>query len=219
MTPVIAVTGVAREAASLRHPGILTITGGGDPVALRAKIEQAAPTAAGIISYGMTGALADGLRIGDWVIGTHLSGAVDQDCHAAWIAALHTRFPNARRGGYYADGRMIDTIDEKRALADRYDVIAVDMESHIAAAVAAERGLPFAILRCVSDKASHALPPAIIVAMRPDGGIDGMAMARSLATRPAQLPDFARTIAGFANAMRALKRGGAQIGQRMALPD
>ena len=35
----------------------------------------------------------------------------------------------------------------------------------------AARNLPFAALRVISDDASHVLPPAALVAMKPDGGI------------------------------------------------
>ena len=113
---------------------------------------------------------------------------------------------------------MIDTVAEKLALGVAHGALAVDMESHVAAAVAQERGLPFAILRCVSDGARHLLPHAITVSMRPDGGVDGRAMLRSLATRPAQAVDVARTSAGFVRALRELRRGAARVGPRMALP-
>ena len=110
---------------------------------------------------------------------------------------------------------MIDTVAEKLALGERHAALAVDMESHVAAAVAAERGLPFAILRCVSDGARHRMPPAFAASMQPDGGVNAVAMLRSLATHPAQLADFAATSAGFLRAMRALQRGAAMIGPRM----
>ncbi|MEO7680314.1 MAG: phosphorylase [Sphingomonas sp.] len=216
---VVVATGFNREVATLRQSGIVVVAGGGDPVGLRAKIEQAAAGAAGIVSYGMSGALADGLKIGDWVVGDRLSGAIDLDCDSAWAAALLARLPGARMGGYFADGRMIDTVAEKLALGERHDALAVDMESHVAGAVAAERGLPFAIVRCISDGARHLLPHAITVSMRTDGGVDGGAMLRSVARRPRQIADIARTTAGFAKAMRELKRGAARIGPVMAIPD
>ncbi len=93
----------------------------------------------------------------------------------------------------------------------------MDMESHVAGAVAAERNLPFTIVRCVSDGARHLLPHAITVSMRADGGVDGKAMLRSLAKRPGQVADVARTTAGFTKAMRELRRGSARLGPRMAL--
>ena len=218
MSHVVVATGFNREAATIRQPGVIVIPGGGDAIGLRARLEQAAAGAAGLISFGMTGALVDGLAIGDWVIGDRLSGAIELDCNARWREALAARLPGARVGGFFADGRMIDTVAEKVALGERHDALAVDMESHVAGAVAAERGLPFAIVRCVSDGARHMLPHAITVSMRPDGGLDARAMLRSLARRPGQAADIARTTAGFARAMRELKRGAALLGPGMALP-
>ena len=214
---VVVATGVNREAATLRQHGIVVVAGGGDAVGLRAGLERAAAGAAGVISFGMCGALADWLAIGDWVVGDRLSGAVEAACDPDWTAALLAKIPGARAGGYFADGRMIDTVAEKLALGARHEALAVDMESHVAAAVASERGLPFAILRCVSDTARHVLPHAFTVAMRADGGVDGLAMLRSLASRPTQVADVVRTGAGFMRAMAALKRGAALAGPRMGL--
>lgn len=218
MSHVVVATGVNREAATIQQGGVVVVAGGGDPVCLRVAIEQAAVGAAGIMSYGMCGALADGLAIGDWVVGDRLSGAIEMICDPAWAAALLAKLPGARTGGYFADGRLIDTAAEKLALGERHNALAVDMESHVAAAVAAERGLPFAVLRCVSDGARHLLPHAITVSMRPDGGVDVAAMLRSLAARPSQVADIARTSAGFIRAMRELQRGAAMVGPRMAFP-
>ncbi len=214
---VVVATGVNREAAVLKQAGIVVIAGGGDPVRLRERLDVAAEAADGIVSFGMCGALADGLVAGDWVIGDRLSGAVEKECDPVWATAMLAKLPGARAGGFFADGRMIATIAEKLALGERHGCLAVDMESHVAGAVALTRGLPFAIVRCVSDRARHAMPHAITVAMRPDGGVNGRAMLRSLAARPGQVADIARTAAGFAKAMRELKRGAVRIGPRMGL--
>lgn len=214
---VVVATGFTREVRTIHQPGVVVVAGGGDAVGLRRKLEQAAAGAAGILSYGMTGALVDDLAIGDWVVGERLSGAIEVECDPAWRAALLAKLPNARAGGFFADGRMIDTVAEKLALGEAHGALAVDMESHVAAAVAAERGLHFAIARCVSDGARHLLPHAITVSMRPDGGVNTRAMFASLAARPAQLADVARTTAGFTRAMRELKRGAALMGPRMGL--
>lgn len=217
MTRIVVATGTKQEAAALRAPGLVVIAGGGDAAGLRAKLEAAAEGAVGIISFGMAGALADGLAIGGWVIGARLAGAVERDCDPAWREALLARLPGARLGTIYADGRMIGTVSGKRALGERHQALAVDMESHVAAAVAAANGLPFAIARCVSDGVDHVLPHAITVAMRPDGGLDLPAVLLSLARRPGQIPDVARATSGFGRAMRELKRGAARLGSRLAL--
>ena len=219
MTHVLLATGFNREVACVGGlADVVCVAGGGDQVALGRRLRAAAEGAAGIVSFGMAGALVDGLAIGDWVVADRLHGALELACDPAWTAALAARLPGARVGGFFADGRMIDTVAEKLALGVAHEALAVDMESHVAGAVAAERGLPFAIVRCVSDGARHLLPHAITVSMRPDGGVDGMAMMKSLAARPWQAADVARTAAGFARAMRALKAGVTAIGPGMALP-
>lgn len=216
MSHIVVATGTKREAVTLRHTGLVVIAGGGDAAGLRAKLDAAAEGAAGIISFGMAGALADGLAVGDWVIGNRLVGAVEGDCDPTWRDQLLAKLPAARIGTIYADGRMIDTIAEKRLLGERHHALAVDMESQVIASVAAAHGLPFAIARCISDGADRVLPHAITVAMRSDGSLDLLAMVRSLATRPGQVGQIARTMAGFFRAIRELKRGAARIGPRMA---
>ena len=220
MKPVIAVTGFTREARTVVDPGVVAICGGGVAANLeRALIASVASGAAGIISFGLTGGLADGLRIGDWVIGDRISGAVDLDTDPAWTEALHAKLPGARIGGFFADGRMIDTVAEKRALGVRHRALAVDMESHVAAKVAAQHRLPFAIVRIISDEVGHLLPHAITVSMRPDGGIHTAAMIRSLAANPRQVGDVTKTMASFAKGFRGLKAGVRLLGPRMAFPE
>lgn len=92
------------------------------------------------------------------------------------------------------------------------------MESHIAARIAAEAGLPFAVLRCVSDEAAAALPPAIKVAMKPGGGLALGAVIASIASRPGQLPQLFRTVAGFNRAYAALGEGARRMGPRLSFP-
>ncbi len=57
MGHVVVATGFNREVACLNGmAGIVAVAGGGDPIALRQRIEAAAAGAAGIVSFGMTGA-------------------------------------------------------------------------------------------------------------------------------------------------------------------
>ncbi len=214
MSKLLVVTGTQREAAVLRHAGFAVIPGGGDADGLRVRLRASAPGARGILSFGFAGALTDGLSIGDWVVGMKVTGEIEAECDPMLRAALLRQLPKARMGAIFADGRLIADVAEKRALGVRHAAVCADMESHIGSAVAAEHCLPFGIARCISDEVSRALPPAIAVAMRPDGTIDGRAMALSLARRPGQLADFARAIGGFMSAMTCLREGA----QRLALP-
>lgn len=211
MTGVLVITGTLREAEVLAKAGLTVIPGGGDTAGLRAALVARADQATGVLSFGFAGALSDSLRIGDWVIADRLIGTRETQCDPAWSAALSRALPRSRSGAIYADGRLISDVAEKRALGACHGAIGVDMESHICAEFAAARSLPFAIARCISDEASRVLPPAIAVAMRPGGTIDGGAMLRSLATRPGQIGDFALAIRGFMRAMSALRSGARRL--------
>jgi adenosylhomocysteine nucleosidase len=211
VTRIVVATGTRREAAVLDARGWTVIAGGGDDAGLKQQLRDASVGASGILSFGMAGALSDTLAVGDWIVGERVTGTIEAACDPAWRDALAARLPGARVGAVFADGRMIASAAEKRALSARTGALAVDMESHVAARVAAERGLPFAAARCVSDAAAHDLPDAITVAMRPDGGIDAAAMLGSLLRAPGQVGRMVGMGWTFARAMRALKAGASRI--------
>jgi len=94
--------------------------------------------------------------------------------------------------------------------------MAVDMETHVAARVAARTGSPFGVVRAITDTAEEDLPPGALVGMRPDGGMALGAVLASLARHPGQLPALIRTgrqadraFAALAEAMTAI--GNARI--------
>lgn len=217
--PIILATGFTREVRTVEAPGIVAVAGGGVAEKLEERLHAAAGEgAAGIVSFGLTGGLADGLKIGDWVVGSRITGAIDHECDPAWRDAIAARLPGARIGGFFADGRMIDTIAEKRALGVDHDALAVDMESHVAARVAKAYSLPFAIVRIISDEVDHLLPHAITVSMRADGGFDRTRMRASLAAEPGQMRDVVQTMAQFSTGFRGLRRGARAMGERVAFP-
>jgi hopanoid-associated phosphorylase len=199
---ILVATGLRREARTFAGPGVTAIAGGGDAARLEAGLDAQAGAARAILSTGLAGALAPDLAVGDWVIGGD-PAAVD----AAWARRLHALFPAARSGPIHADGTAIASAGAKRAIHAASGAIAVDMESHVAARVAARHGLPFAILRVISDAADQALPPAALIGMKPDGGMAIGAVLASLARHPGQLPALIRAAIGAERAFRALLRG------------
>ena len=213
---LLVATGFNREARIVAQPGVVVVAGGGVEADLEAGLEAQAEGAIGIVSFGLAGALRDGLDIGDWVVAARLTGAVDIETDEAWYEAALTRLRGSKPGIAFADGRMIDSIAEKRRLGSQADI--VDMESHIAARVAQRHNLPLAVIRCVSDRVDHMLPHAITVSMRPGGAIDGMAMLRSLLRRPGQLPDLLATMVHAGRAFRALSDGNRALSPGLGLP-
>ncbi len=79
------------------------------------------------------------------------------------------------------------------------------MESHIAARLAAQHGVPFAALRIIADPAERGLPEAALLGMRPDGGMDAGAVMRALVRRPGDIPALIRTAMDAGAAFAALK--------------
>ncbi len=213
MGHVVAVVGLKREAAVLRGLDLVTLAGGGDAGRLARELAEAAVGADGIISFGMAGALAPDLRIGDWVVGER---AGELECDGRWVAALAGLLPGARIGPVHADVRLIGGSEQKLDLNRSSGCLAADMESHVAAAAARRAGVPFAVLRCVSDEAAATLPPAVAAAMRPGGGLAVGAVLRSLVVQPGQARSLGRTVRGFNNAYAALRIGARRVGQRLA---
>lgn len=212
---ILLTCGFIVEARTATSSDIHAVPGGGDAVYLAAELDRLAPRAAAIVSWGLTGALRDDLRIGDWVIGTGVSGGFEHDCDAGWAERAAAALPGAHRGRFHADGLLADA-PAKRALGQR-GAMAVDMESHIAAQVAAAHNLPFAILRVVSDRVDDEMPPAVLVSMGPRGKTAYARVAAALARQPAQVPAFAAFARHSMMCLKVLREGRARLGPRLGL--
>ena len=102
--------------------------------------------------------------------------------------------------------------DEKLALFAQTRAGAADMESHVVARAAAAAGVPFVVLRVVSDPSNRALPRAAVVGVTEDGRIDGRAVAGALLRSPWECFDMMTLALDGAQAMRRLRR----VGRRAA---
>jgi hopanoid-associated phosphorylase len=205
---IIAVCGLMREARIVAGADVITIAGGGDALALREKLERAiAPRIRGIISIGIAGALSPTLKLGECVIASHIiAGNEIFPTDAEWSKRLTACFPGAVFGAVAGSDGVVANVSDKSALNRATGSCAVDMESHVVARTAKAHGLPFAALRVICDTAATSLPPAVLVAMKPDGAIRFGAVARSLLRRPFQIPDLLRTARESKLAFAALLR-------------
>jgi adenosylhomocysteine nucleosidase len=114
---------------------------------------------------------------------------------------------------------MVVDAAAKAQLYRQSAALCVDMESHIAAEAAAAHGLAFAALRFISDDAARALPSAAQAGMKPDGGMDILAVLKSIAADPRQLPALIRTGMEAEAAFRALLRSGRRLGPTLGFAD
>lgn len=217
--PVLAVTCLAFEARIAAGHGVRVFCAT-ERRRLLARLEAAAASGCcGIVSFGVAGGLDPALAPGDRIIATSVvtdHGRYRAD--EAWARALLAALPGSVHADISgADAPLADPA-EKLMLRRSHRTVAVDTESHIAASVAARRGVPFAAVRVVLDPAWRRLPPAALVPLLRDGAADVRAVLRSVRQQPAQVPNLLRIMADASFAWSALARDRRRLGHALGFP-
>jgi adenosylhomocysteine nucleosidase len=108
-----------------------------------------------IVSIGFAGALTGPLHVGDVVVADRVldvrTGAKFDCGSEPWPIA------GARRGALLCSAEVITAAAEKRALAEKWTALAVDMESAGVAHAAAERGIEFAAVKAITDTSDQSI--------------------------------------------------------------
>lgn len=209
----LVITGLAQESRIAAGPGVShVVCSGSDPGHLRTQLSRLDSTGLrAVISFGIAGGLDPSLQPGDVVVATAvMAGSRAWKVSAPVVAAMVER---VRASGIdVAQGALVG-VDEpillpttKAAMRHATDAIAVDMESHIGAAYAADNDLPFAAVRVISDPAVRALPPLAKRALKPDGRIDFAAVISGLARAPSDLSTLIRAGGDAGRAFAGLRR-------------
>ena len=208
--PVLIVTGLVQEARIAAGPGMVAICSSSDPRQLRSLLTVFDPTTIrGVISFGVAGGLDPSLKPGDIVLATEVVAG-----DARWLAGLSLNEEvmadlalkrRVVRGGLAGAEEVVVAQARKAALWLQTGAAAVDMESHIAAAYAADAGLPFAALRVISDSAHRSLPALAKTAIRPDGKIDLRKILSGVVRDPSALSALVSTGIDFNRALRSLR--------------
>ena len=216
---VVAACGLALEARIAAGRGVRSVAGGVDARRLAAELEREVGRGArAIVSFGIAGALVPGLEAGECVVarGVVAPGRY-WSSDEAWTARLRQRMPRARFGDVAASDRPLASAAQKRAMFDHTNALAVDTESHVAAAIAAAHRLPFAAIRVIADAVSRDLPPAASVALKAGGRVDVARVAGSILAAPSQLPLLARTARDAHVAFAALRDVRKRLGDGLGL--
>jgi hopanoid-associated phosphorylase len=220
--PVIAVCGLAFEAAIAAGPGVVTLCGG-NPDRLEARLqrllEQEARQCRGIISFGTAGGLHPALRPGACVIAdTIMIRAERVSVDPDWLRALRSCLPDATGGTLAGVNQPVLDAADKLRMWQSSGACAVDMESHRAALIAQRHDVPFAVCRVVIDPAHRSVPPIATAGLRDDGTTALLQMVGALAVRPGQLPALLRLALDAAAARRSLRAIRSRLGEAFALP-
>jgi hopanoid-associated phosphorylase len=217
---ILAVVGMTREAKIL-GPDAPVLIGGGDALALAAMLEaELSEGVAGVVSFGLCGALDPAAEVGDLIVGDAvIDGASRLAADAAWAARIAAALPAARLGRFAGVDSPLGSAADKARLRQATGAAAVDMESHVVARIAHAHGIPFVVLRGVSDGAGRALPHAAQVGLGRDGRPAIGAVLASLRANPWQLGALIRTALEAEDGFHTLERARQALGPRLAGPD
>jgi adenosylhomocysteine nucleosidase len=174
----------------------------------------------GIISFGIAGGLDPSLRAGAHVVASSVigtNGAMPTDAH--WSQLLLKARPDAVHAPILGVDEPVAGPIGKMRKFHRTGAVAVDMESHIAADVAASKGLPFAVFRVIADPAHQRVPRAALHGMRADGTLDALAVMRAMLRAPAEIAGLVAVARHTAVARLALNRAHRGLGRGFGLAD
>jgi adenosylhomocysteine nucleosidase len=197
------VVGLKAEAALLRGAGFMVAIGGGAPAgAADAARRLVAQGAEALVSFGLAGGLNPALRAGDLLVPATVieDGAVYQ-CAPELLAWLG----GPAAGPMLAGSEIAATATQKSALFGATRADAVDLESGAVARIAAAAGLPFAVLRAVTDVAGCDLPPAALAALDQAGAIGLARVIASVLRAPGQIPALLQLARDAGRARRSLQ--------------
>lgn len=222
--PVVAVTGMAFEAKIVRGRGVVVVFAARADWLERALSEAVARGCAGIVSFGTAGGLAPELEPGTLIVADAVSGPFGRlVTDPGWSNRIVDAFAGTplaaitRRGTMAGVTAPVTSEQEKRSLYSSTGALAVDMESHIAGAIATARGLPFAVCRSIVDPAWRTLPSAATAGLRDDGHTAIGPILRELMREPSQLPAILRLASDARAARTSLVQARHALGTARAL--
>lgn len=179
--PILVVAALSLELKALNrasHPGLALLeTGEGVSNAQRnldAWLDHRTPRA--LLSIGLAGALSPALQAGDLVIVREVRDSDVSPDDELLAAAKRVQIGVPMHfGTAVTSSEILWQAESKRALASSLgpsEIAFVDMESTAVASVCARRGVPFLIVRAISDLLDEDLPLDFNKYRNPDGRVD-----------------------------------------------
>jgi nucleoside phosphorylase len=159
-----------------------------------------------VLLTGFSGGLAPDLKVGDVVVADRVRDLAGWD-HPV---SLSIPIPGTRVGAILTTSEMVSRPEQKGNLHQQTGALAVDMESAAIALCCGGAGIPFAVVRVISDDARMCLPPELPHLLDGERLLVG-AFLRALLRRPrllGELLTLARTTRHAATALcQALQAG------------
>ncbi len=145
-----------------------------------------------VLVIGVAGGIGPTTAIGELVVpALVLDGATGEEHEPARIPGFE------HRGTLHTSDELVTAPADVARLVDR-GVVALDMETAAVASVCAAAGVPWSVLRGISDHAdAELIDPAILGLMGPEGNPRPGAVARYVARRPTRVAHLARLAKGL----------------------
>jgi nucleoside phosphorylase len=175
---------------------VLAVTGDGERNAREgsAALLAALPVRQ-LVAIGVAGGVSPGLVAGALVLAEEVRGAGRPSLRAPGDVEGDARAAGAGRGVVVTVDRLVDSVAAKqRLLVEHGDAarVVVDLESALYAAAAERAGVPWAVLRAVSDTAAEPVP-ALLNRCRDGGGaIRRLRVLGSMLAEPGAVPVLLR---------------------------
>jgi adenosylhomocysteine nucleosidase len=161
-----------------------------------------------VLSAGFSGALRQGLHVGDLVLATEVVDTEGNRWPATWPGELPPGQwqPPLKRGRLLTVPALVGDAGEKRALGERSGALAADMETAAVARLCHKHEVPFGCLRAISDDGDTPLSPQLVGLLK-RGRVAPLRLAAALARRPALAGELWRLARHTRTAARQLARG------------
>lgn len=142
-----------------------------------------------VLSIGYSGALKPGMQVGDIVMANSI---VDTHGHELALDLKMPERPGLHVGRIVTSDEMVRLVKDKQELGEKYDAIAVDMESLAVAQICRETKTRFMAVRVLSDDMSFDLPPEVMTVVGETGSLRLGATLGSIWRRPGSVKDMWR---------------------------
>jgi adenosylhomocysteine nucleosidase len=215
--PLGVVVGYRTEARCLVGPDLRVVCSGVDADRARTAARRLCDDGvSGLVSFGLAGGLAADLAAGDLLLPEAVilptGGRIATD--PAWRGRLAANLEHVgvatRSAPIVGSEHIVATRDAKDALRTQSGAVAVDMESHAVAEIAARARLPLLVLRAVADGHEQLIPATAHAAIGAQGEVRPLVVLGRLIGRPWEI--FPLIALG-----RSSRRGLASLGRVAAL--
>jgi adenosylhomocysteine nucleosidase len=171
---------------------LLKVSGLGAKRAGAAADSLLAEGATALLSWGCAGGLAASLVPGNLILPRTIISA-DQSVVPAdvgWherLCRILRGYKNFHTGPLAESPTVLSSAAEKRTFSEKFDAIAVDMESASVARTARHAQVPFIAIRAVADPLEMSIPLSALEAINDDGRLQLLKLLHGLARNPAEL--------------------------------